>query len=140
MKYFDVWDMDTNFAIELPFDENNFYFNFKSFGTEVRNPFGLVQSIQSSSIEKYDPWMQEHRTISKEVRKYYFGNAKIEEKTKMQYLDMLNDAFFIYSIHKSMKANVKHSKAKTYHIQWVMILSPIIHWFYHCAVKSFFFF
>lgn len=55
--------------------------------------------------------------ISKEVREFYFGNAKIEEKTKMQYLDRLNDAFFIHSIHKSMKTNVKHSKAKTYHIQ-----------------------
>lgn len=37
MKYFDVWDLDENFHIELPFDENNSYYNFKSFGTEVRN-------------------------------------------------------------------------------------------------------
>lgn len=57
--------------------------------------------------------------LSEEARDFYYGNAKFEERTKTQHLDMLNDAYFINSIQKSSETHLKHkrSKAKTYHIK-----------------------
>lgn len=88
MKYFDVWDLDTDFSFELPFRGLNF-------------------SYES----------QEYRTLANEVRQFYFGDAAVSEKTILQYENMLDDAYFIYPNHVSIKANLERSMGKTYHVQ-----------------------
>lgn len=56
------------------------------------------------------------------VRKFYFGSAEINRKVKTQYLDMMNDIFFVYGIHKAMKFHTKYATGNAYYFQWVFHL------------------
>lgn len=58
---------------------------------------------------------QEHRSLIKEVRKFYFGDRVIDEKTIPQFFDLLGDFTFVWGIVKSAKALAAHSIGKTFY-------------------------
>lgn len=60
---------------------------------------------------------QKYRKLAKELRQFYFGDAKIDEHVNEPYLNMLNDKIFFYDIQKSVKYHVQKSKGNTYYFQ-----------------------
>lgn len=59
---------------------------------------------------------QEHQSLAKEVRKFYFGDRVIDERTIPQIFDLMSDLNFIFGIAKSAKYLSKHSMGKTFYM------------------------
>lgn len=55
--------------------------------------------------------------FAQEVRKFYFGDAVIDEKMSMQYIDLLSDLNFVYPNYRAMRMHAGMSKGKTYFFQ-----------------------
>lgn len=63
-------------------------------------------------IERTDStwhFKQEHKSLTKEIRKFYFGDRAIDEYTIPQFFELLSDYTFILGIVKSAKNLAAHS-------------------------------
>lgn len=61
---------------------------------------------------------QENQQIAQRIREFYFKDAAIDEKTTLkQYIDMLTDLNFHYSIEKSARRHAVKSGSKAYYLQ-----------------------
>lgn len=80
--------LDKNFAVQLPLYD--LHYNYSS---------------------------SEYCDIMKDVRKHYFGNKSINRDTLAQFVQMLDDVFFVYAIDKSAKAQANRSTGKTFYYQ-----------------------
>ncbi|XP_031621135.1 uncharacterized protein LOC116339416 [Contarinia nasturtii] len=89
LKQYDVYDLDTNFTLKLPFR----YFNF---------------SFESD----------QYREIANEVRKFYFGDAVINEQMMMEYINLLSDLNFVYPNYKAAKMHQKKSKGRAFYTRF----------------------
>lgn len=68
--------------------------------------------------------------VAQEIRKFYFGDAKIDVHTFGQYIDMLNDIGFYYPILKSIVRHSKETSGNTFYIQLVLILFVCIYYYF----------
>lgn len=60
---------------------------------------------------------QEYKKIAKEIRKLYFNDAAIDEKTLKQYIDLLSAVNFTYGIDKSVKQHATKTNSKTFYFR-----------------------
>lgn len=58
---------------------------------------------------------QQHRNLSNEIRKFYFGDGAIDEQTIPQYFELLSDMNFALGVDKSVRTLAANSKGKTYY-------------------------
>lgn len=74
-------------------------------------------SMNHDDVTRKSSNQQEYRKLARDLRQFYFGDAKIDEHVNEMYLDMLNDKTFYYDIQKSVKYHVQMSKGNTYYFQ-----------------------
>lgn len=61
---------------------------------------------------------QEHQSLTKEIREFYFGDRAIDEHTISEFFELLSDYTFIVGIVKSAKNLAAHSTTgKTFYTQ-----------------------
>lgn len=53
--------------------------------------------------------------MTKEARKFYFGDRAIDEQTIPQIFDLMSDFNFLWGISQSIKHTAKHSMGKTFY-------------------------
>lgn len=84
---------------------------------------------------------QEYRTLAKELREFYFGNATIDEKVKDQYLDMTNDRWFFYDIQKSIRLHQTYTNASAFYFRYSFEFSSVffLFWIISIILTLFFF-
>lgn len=54
--------------------------------------------------------------MTKEVRKFYFGNRAVDEQTIPQLFNLMSDFNFVHGIVKSTKSSAKYSSGKTFYL------------------------
>lgn len=81
-----------------PFDEH----------FEVMLPSGGL--IYSFDTDRY-------RVYKDKIRKFYFGDNPVNERTLSEYIDLMNDVIFVYGIDQSAKAQAKRSTGRTFYYQ-----------------------
>lgn len=79
--------------------------------------------------------MQEYKRIASEIREFYFKGAAIDEKTLIQYIDLLSDINFAYGIDKSARQHAEKTNQKTFYARY--LLFP---WNFKKKIISFWFF
>lgn len=55
--------------------------------------------------------------FAREIRKFYFGDAVINEQASMQYIELLSDLNFVYPNYRAMRIHSAMSNGKTYFFQ-----------------------
>lgn len=68
----------------------------------------------------------------KQIRHHYFGDAKIDEKTVPNYIEMLSDINFAYGIDKSAREHASKTTSDTFFYRFVTEL----HLFLDFPIKS----
>lgn len=58
-----------------------------------------------------------YREITDEVHQFYFENKPIDERVKIQYMEMINDMYFVYPNYRAMQYHMEYSTGKTFYFQ-----------------------
>ena len=58
-------------------------------------------------------FLQQHRNLTNEIRRFYFGDGAIDKHVYPQYFEYLSDSNYAYPIHKSVKTLAAKSEGKT---------------------------
>lgn len=61
---------------------------------------------------------QEYQKLAETVRRFYFGDAPIDEKVTTEYTEMMSDIDFDYSLYKSIRTHLTETNAKAYMIRY----------------------
>ncbi|XP_055310975.1 juvenile hormone esterase-like [Sitodiplosis mosellana] len=67
---------------------------------------------------------EEHRNLTAEIHKFYFGDGAKEDRSINQYAELLSDLNFRYGIDKAVKTHAAKSKGKTYY-SWFSVDSKL---------------
>lgn len=67
------------------------------------------------SFSKITFCIQDRRSLSEQIRKFYFGDNAISEETLSNFLDLGTDFNFVWGIVQSAKTLAAHSKGKTFY-------------------------
>lgn len=68
---------------------------------------------QNDQINNFQ--LQEYKKLAKQIRKFYFKDAAIEEESLVQYMNMLSDINFAHGIDKSAREHAAKSPSKTFY-------------------------
>lgn len=71
------------------------------------------QNVQNVQINHFQ--LQEYKKLAKQIRKFYFKDAAIEEGSLVQYMKMLSDINFAYGIDKSAREHAAKTPSKTFY-------------------------
>lgn len=74
----------------------------------------LFTPIYNESFHLTFP-LQAARKFTKSVRKFYFGDAAINEKTLSNYYDYLSDVNFVLGSDRTVKLHAEHVKGNTFY-------------------------
>lgn len=71
--------------------------------------------IHSVIVKNNGFQLQEYQEIAAKIRKFYFKDTIIDERSLLQYLKLLSDINFAYGIDKSARKHALKSNANTFY-------------------------
>lgn len=63
--------------------------------------------------------LQKYKKIEREIRKFYFKDAPVDQHTLKQYIDLLSDINFAYGIDKSARQHAAKSPSRTFYFRYI---------------------